>query len=322
MTENQNPQTIGDDQRPLKLIWRRTSLDRVLEGYFIKEVLLAGLRRPVRQVMLEENIGGHLGHDSLFVVLRGDLSDVVRAARENGMQNLGILQLGDEGGINDCSFYAHADYVLRHYWFTEIINPSATPPVLWVPNGYRTGVGPTDPARTLSVHDRQLAGFFAGSFHQQSMNQERHELLRVVQEAKLPFLLFGTEGFGIGLSPSAYAGFLGNTLFALAPGGVSPETIRLYDALEHGAIPILLESPFIESADALGALGHPPLVTLDRWASLPTVFRELKQWPASRLEDRRLEILDWWTRFKLHSQTRVRDLIEASFARRTAGPKP
>jgi hypothetical protein len=306
--------TSGEYQRPLNLVWRRASLDRVLEGYFIKEVLLGGVRRPVRQVLLEDNGGGTLEHDSLFVVLRGDLSDVVRAARENGLQNIGVLQLGDEGGVNDRSFYKHADYVLRHYWFEEIIRLDAKQKVVWVPNGYRTGVGPIDPARTLSMHSRRLMGFFAGSFHQQSLNHERMEMMRVIQEAKLPFLLCGSEGFGIGLSPSAYAGLMGDSRFALAPGGMSPETIRLYDALEHGAIPILLETSYIESADALGALGRPPLVTLDHWSSLPVVFRDLNRLPMAQLEDRRLEILDWWTRFKQHLKNRVRDLIEASFA--------
>jgi hypothetical protein len=61
---------------------------------------------------------------------------------------------------------------------------------------------------------------------------------------------------------------MANSKFALVPGGKSAETIRLYDALEHGAIPICLESDFPFSSDALGSIGTPPLVQLDGWSSL------------------------------------------------------
>lgn len=313
MSEQPSSTTTDRDHRPLNLVWRRASLDMVLEGYFIKQVLLGGLKRPVRQIMFEDHGGGNIDHDTLFVVLRGDTADLLRAARQNGLKNLGVLQLGDEGGVNDRSFYAHADYVLRHYWFEDVISPASSPPVLWVPNGYRTGVGPIDPSRTLPVASRQIRGFFAGSFHQQSPDKQRLEMLQVVEQAQLPFLLFGTRTFGVGLSPSAYAGFLGNSIFALVPGGTSPETIRLYDALEHGAIPILLHAHFLDSKDALGALGPPPLLTLDTWSTLPAVYRDWMQLPPRRLEDRRREILAWWTRFKQHYQDKVRDVIEAAF---------
>jgi hypothetical protein len=313
MTRDQNIVLDASQRQPLNLVWRRESLDFVLEGYFIKQVLLGALKRPVRQIMFEDKLGCNVDHNTLFVVLRGDTANLLRAARQNGLKNLGVLHLADEGGVDDRSFYAHADYVLRHYWFEGIVAPAASPPVLWVPNGYRTGVGPIEPSQTLPIECRHIPGFFAGSFHEHSPNHERQEMLRTVEEAKLPFLLFGTQKFGIGMSPSAYAGFLGTAKFALAPGGLSPETIRLYDALEHGAIPILVHAPFIDSKDALGALGPPPLVTIDRWNSLPTVYRDLMQLPPTRLEDRRRDLLDWWTRFKQHCQNRVRDVIEAAF---------
>jgi hypothetical protein len=299
----------------LNLVWRRASLDNVLEGYFIREVLLAGLQRPVRQLMFEDDWGGTIDHDTLFVVLRGDTVDLLRAARVAGLRNLGVLHVGDETGIDGRFFYQYADYVLRHYWFKEIVSPTAAPPVIWVPNGYKAGVGPIDPARTLPFDGRQIPGFFAGSFHPDHLNHERQRLLDIVQREKLPFLMVGTSRFGIGMTPATYGGFLGNSKFALVPGGVSPETIRLYDALEHGTIPIVLESPFIESNEALGALGVPPLVLLDNWSSLPKAFRHLMQIPPSRLEDRRRGILDWWTRFKAHCQARAGGLIEASFSR-------
>ncbi len=326
MTTHEQSRTKAGEIRPLNLVWRRASLDMVMEGHFIKEVLLGGLKRPVRDVMFDEQPGGiatlnytsGVEGDSLFVVLRGDTSELLRSARRAGHKNLGVLQLGDEGGVNDRSFFADADYVFRHYWYPEIINPQASPPVYWVPNGYRTGVGPVDPARTLPMSCRQISGFFAGSLHPNQVGHERQVMVEVIRQAKLPIMVFNTPGFGVGVSPSVYAGFLGNAKFALAPSGTCAESIRLYDALEHGAIPICLEAPYLHAADALGALGTPPIIMLDHWGSLPAVFQHWMQLSPTRLEDRRLAVVDWWARFKRHCQAQVCDLIEASFDRASA----
>jgi len=67
-------------QRPLNLIWRHKTLDFVLEGYFIKEVLLAGLRRPVRQLVFEDNESLTLESDMLIVTLGTEAADYLRAA--------------------------------------------------------------------------------------------------------------------------------------------------------------------------------------------------------------------------------------------------
>jgi hypothetical protein len=305
------------DRRPLNLIWRRTTLDSVLEGYFIKEVLLAELARPVRQFALEDNQRVNGGDDMLFVTLGTEFADQLRMAAEAGCRNLGVLHMGDEYGRHDRSFYAYADYVLRHYWIPEAMQPGKPlSKALWIPNGYCTGVGPVDPERTLTVEERTIEGFFAGALqehHEQTPSLERHAMVEAVREAKLPFVLIFSTGFAKGLGRSSYAGYLGNTRFALVPGGNSPETIRLYEALEHGAIPVSLESGFISSTDALSAIGRPPIVLLDQWSSLPRVHADLARMGPARLEDLRREILDWWVRFKRHQQTRVRNTIERSF---------
>ena len=41
--------------RPLNIVWRRRALDRFLEASFIREVLLASLRRPMRWTAIEDD---------------------------------------------------------------------------------------------------------------------------------------------------------------------------------------------------------------------------------------------------------------------------
>jgi len=55
-------------------------------------------------------------------------------------------------------------------------------------------------------------------------------------------------------------------------------------------------------------------IGINNWSSLPQVYGRLSSMAPSRLEDWRCELLDWWTRFKVDRQNRIRDVIERSFA--------
>jgi hypothetical protein len=110
----------------------------------------------------------------------------VEVAHEVGLQNVGLLHLGDEFGQNSRNLYGFADYVLRHYWFSDLpeLVGANRAKVIWVPNGYRTGVGPVGPARTLPFADRQIEGFFAGSMHEGSPRPRRYRSL-VCQDTRI-----------------------------------------------------------------------------------------------------------------------------------------
>ncbi len=100
------------------------------------------------------------------------------------------------------------------------------------------------------------------------------------------------------------------------PAGNSPETIRLYDALEAGAIPIMLKSAFVS---APGALNNPPFLLLDTWNDLPAAYAPYADAMApdviATIEQQRQQVFNWWRDFKAAQQQKVRDLIERSFAR-------
>ncbi len=141
-------------------------------------------------------------------------------------------------------------------------------------------------------------------------------MVQAVKDAKLPFLVAGTPGFGQGLGPVAYAAFLGMSRFALVPAGNSPETIRLYDALEAGTIPVMLRSAFVDAQDALD---NPPFLLLNSWSELAAAYAPYADADAPRvietIEAKRIEVLAWWQAFKQKQQHRLKELIERSFAR-------
>lgn len=303
---------------PLTLLWQRSTLESVLEAYFIKEVLLAEIGRPIRTLIIEANAPIPFMNDVLVVSFGTNLAGYLQEARSRGCRNVGLLHMADERGDHDRAFYASVDYVLRNYYFAAAMAQPAPGAlgVHWIPNGYRTGVGPIAPQTMLGAADRKIMAFFSGVLEGRAQLDERRQMVQAVQGAKLPFLVAGTPGFGMGLGPVAYAAFLAMSRFALVPGGNSPETIRLYDALEAGAIPIMLRSPFVSAPDALD---NPPILLLDRWSDLPQAYAPFADADAPAVieaaEAKRLEVLAWWQAFKTRQQRRLAELIERSFAR-------
>lgn len=304
-------------QIPLNLVWQRQTLEYVLEGYFIKDVLLAQIGRPIRTIVVEQNAPLPLLNDALVVSFGTQLSGYLKEARSRGFTNVGLLHMADEHGVHDRSFYEYVDYVLRHYWHKHaLVPPPDSLGVIWIPNGYRTGVGPIMPQTMLGTAERRIMGFFSGVLKGRTLSDERQQMLNAIQAAKLPFLVNESPAFAQGLGPVAYAAYLSMTRFGLVPGGNSPETIRLYEVLEAGAIPVMLRSPFVTASDALA---EPPFVLLDNWSQLPDFYAPYSDAMAAKvideIEERRQDVYRWWNRFKALQQRRVAELIDRSFAR-------
>lgn len=309
-------------QRPLNLIWRRQTLESVLEGYFIKEVLLAKIGRPIRSIVVEPNQPVPILNDALVVSFGTEFADYLKEAYGRGVTNIGLLHMADEQCDQDRAFYSDADYVMRHYWYKDMMIPpdSKSLGVIWIPNGYRTGVGPIMVQTMLPVAERKIIGFFSGDFQARMSStagvQERRFMAKVINEAKLPFLISETPGFSKGYGPVTFAAHLSMTRFGLVPGGNSPETIRLYEVLEAGAIPIMLRSPFVSAPDALD---NPPFLLLNNWSELPEVYScyadANNPQVIADLEILRQRVVGWWQDFKIKKQSQVRDLINRSFAR-------
>ena len=292
-------------KRALNLLWRRTTLDLVPEAYFIERILLGALDRPVRTVTIEQLADAPFIDDLLVVSLRSEFATYFAEARRRGRQRLILLHLGDEHGTDDREFYGDVELVLRNYWFEAIFS---NPKVHWVPNGYALGVGPA--ASLLPASQRTVPAYFAGALAMRALSDERHEMMDAVKAAELPFRLHVTATSRDRLGPMSYAAALGNARFALVPGGNSPETIRLYDALEMGCIPIMRRSAFVDEPRALGGV---PFPLIDRWEEVAEIHAPFAgDDPASRaaLDALQAKVINWWTGFKRLQQQRLRELID------------
>jgi len=308
-----------NDRRPLNFICRRPDLDHILEGQFFRDVLFSGLERPLRLIPVEAGQPWPLMDDSLLLILGGgaDSNAYLEGCRDAGHANVGVFHMGDELASLDCGFYSRARYVLRNYYFPDRISPDADPPILWVPNGYANGVGPIAPERLPGFTDRQHVMFFSGHVDGREIEVPgRVKMFEVVKEHGLPSVMAATQNFGGGFGRVSYAAHLANSKFALAPAGISDESIRLYDALENGAIPITLKLPYLQTPDAID---HPPFVILNDWDDLPAFIAPFQDDPAPVLmeewERRRSNVCAWWQTFKRDKAVMVAETIERSFAR-------
>lgn len=297
--------------RPLNLVWRRTMLDGVLETQFLRHVVLGGLARPLRWIAVED------AHplpdtDDVLVCSFGDCGDYLRELRSAGRLNIGVLHLGDELGDDDIGYYAEADYVLRHYRRESIEAGGRCRAVAWIPNGWARGVGPQSTIAQLDFDARRHEIFFAGyagkDGTQGAQLPARQAMLDALATLGRPATVILTDGFAKGLGPAAYGAYLCDSRFALAPAGNAAETIRFYDALECGALPVVTDAAWLHDPDGIAALGPPPVAIIEDWHALAGLAE------AGFNEDRRLEAVQWWERIKARTTSRATEIIEASFA--------
>jgi len=301
-----------DDPRPLNLIWRRGVLDTFLESRFIRHVVLSGLGRPVRWTAVEDQAELPVLSDVLICSF-GDTGEYIRGLRRQGCRNIGVFHFGDENGSDVTAFYAEADYVFRHYYFPGRLMPPGghCRQVVWLPNGWAAGVGPAPAGRQLSYSERRHGVFFAGyAGGEDRVLDEREAMLAALKTHQIPATVILSTGFAQGLGAASYAAYMADARHALVPAGNSPETIRLYDALELGALPIIVERPWLTAADGLGALGPPPFPMIASWQELPQTLASLEGLDGEVL---RQQVGMWWTALKAHIAADCAAVIDRAF---------
>jgi hypothetical protein len=129
----------------------------------------------------------------------------------------------------------------------------------YLPLGPLNYAGPINGAAKNASKRRRLC-FFAGSYD----HGDRAEMLSAIRHFNLSCAV-SSSSFG-----QEYTQNLTDSVFALAPYGNNPETFRFWEALEHGAIPIMVR---ISDArhDFAGYSGI-PFIALSSWSDLKGVL--------------------------------------------------
>lgn len=296
--------------RTSQIIASPDSLNGALETWFIQNNLFSGMPYSLglNPAVLGDSIAVYLELNQINV-------DLIRHIKSLGNKVV-LYHMGGERLDKDISAYAECDLVIRNYYFQSIIsNPEFGNKVLWAPNGFRTGVGPREKSALKKTSQRQcLAAFLGWINNPASYNNERAGFSSGAATSGENLYLMPSNGFAGGYNVGLYSAIMEDSIFAPCPSGNNPETIRLYDALELGCIPISLSHEFLISKDALAMIGPIPFPILGSWTELPQFLDEMKAKAISNpneILDLQQRCIDWWSNFKMAIQQKIASRIES-----------
>jgi len=326
----------------MQLFSSSATLNSALETWFIQNNLLDGT--PYLLMNDDSNFSEDIiGYLELFTIDRDFLEQIHQQEKK-----VVLIHMGDEFGKKDVSAYSESDLILRNYFFTDLFTKTdLQAKLVWIPNGFRTGVGPRAINSLLRASSRSHLASFMGWIHNPDSfqgerdsfanalravrkkkmqrlrplnnwfykrfkgNSERKDFSQIVLENKDIYLL-SSGGFGGGNQVGLYSAILENSIFAPCPAGNSPETIRLYDALECGCIPISLSHEFITSPLALARFGTPPFPLLASWEELPDFLTEQKKRLKLNPDDLlalQQQCVRWWSHYKVQIGILIQERI-------------
>ena len=189
-----------------------------------------------------------------------------------------LLHIGDAAGLDPIDVYNLPGClgVVRNY-----VRPMLPPHVLTVPLGYQYAC----PEGTV---ERDLVWSFLGTnWH------NRKELLTPLCEIPAHHLHFVDDWASPDkLSPEDMYSYMKRSAFVPCPSGENAESFRIYEALEAGAVPVLVRDSkeFIEFITA-----NLPLKVFDSWDDAAIIMNGLS---GAKFNDYRGKILDAWAIYK------------------------
>ncbi len=223
--------------------------------------------------------------------------DLLEEARAVGKRVI-VIHLSDEYMANDISFYEDpcVSFVIRNY--IRPLTPAIRSKVLTLPLGYyRKAMGPVP-----ALSERKLLWSFHGTswFNRLAMIDTLAE--------QTPHSLRVKETWDdAGSSSEEYLGDLLNSVVIPCPRGNNEESFRIYEALEAGAMPFLVDSdggPFYRWIQS--AL---PSIVISR--SYEGCIRLLTAWKEKPQEiiERHATLMAEWARWKTHLHSVIRQKV-------------
>ncbi len=185
--------------------------------------------------------------------------------------------------------------------------------VMTVPLGYTSGHGNQAPPRPASK--RPYAWAFVGET-KKSSRPEMEKALRSVQ----PNRIIATDGDKNYLHAAEFGKLLDESQFAPCPmGNVNLESFRVYEALEHGAIPIVEKRASLDYFSRL--LGSHPIPTVRHWSEAKNLIMQLSVNHA-RIDSLQDECRSWWARHKAEVCGRVGHFLHRNENHHTGANRP
>ena len=226
-----------------------------------------------------------------------ELIKMIDYANKNN-KKLIVIHLSDETCDDDISFYEEQciTLIIRNYIKNDI-NQKYRNKVLTIPLGYyRRADDSTEIPRSL-----------LWSFHGSDYGS-RKKMVATLKSIEPHSIRLRTCWEAEGTSREEYLTDLSASVFVPCPEGIAAESFRIYECLEAGCIPILVDEgrskgfyPWIQSA-------LPSIIVARSWESALRVFADWKADP-SALVARHAKLINEWEHWKEHLRGIVRKFV-------------
>jgi len=174
--------------------------------------------------------------------------------------------------------------------------------ITWTLNMFREGLGPNYVSQLIPANKRLYNCSWVGAYtfraHREMMANEFQQDCKIILQKK----------FLGNMSALQYRSMMCDSIFALAPWGANPETIRLADALECGAIPITLHTKYIDKLP-----GPVPWIIANSWTDAHRLMLEsLKKGP-KYLQQLQVQNILWWKKYLKCARKHISAILSMAY---------
>ena len=283
------PTSAGVGNGAIDIVWHSSRLgERRWTEYLFSEV------RNVRQVSIAQWPRSQ-AMPSIHVISTNDKETKARIpdlfiGLRNQNSPFGIFHMSDEWFREDTSFYKYCRFCLRNYWCSFIRNED----LIYIPLGYPNHCA-FGSAATAPASERKHRCSFTG--------QMKYSRVQMVKAFETVDGFYYPRQF---ISDDEYATLMRQTVFSLCPmGNATPDTWRLYESLEAGAIPIVEKRPTMDYFR--GLFGENPLPTFRSWRSARAWVDGIKSPEA--LDEKQAQLQQWWRQQKAKLRGRLAAIV-------------
>lgn len=228
---------------------------------------------------------------------------------ENVRHDFGIIYLGEEILSTRIDYFLDnplCKFVWRNYIHPKYIED---PRVTFFPCAYKKGFRDAN-ADSIAVGTAKIYTWsFAGAIH----HHEREMAINTFKEAfpdsyKVHTTPPGSFNASEGLATSEYRALIRDSKYIICPPGkLTMECSRLYEALEAGAVPIVVAntammtfkcSPSYHHFVFPKNIGEPPFIIVDEWADAIDIIKEIEY--TGQYDDLLLNCKLYWNNCKLY----------------------
>jgi len=225
-----------------------------------------------------------------------------------GCQHIFAFHMGDELSQDNITNYSHYDFIFRNYYDeSRLINNR----ILYIPLGMKSGIQ-TSPVNTLiRASERQYVCNFIGS-----VRNDRREMLNKLKESDLSCYFDADRKWADknSLKSMQFRLILRSSTFTLSPYGNNYESMRFYEALEAGSIPVIrqildVKKSFLTPMAEYWGSRDLPFLIVPTWNLAGPMMKTLMNNP-DRLNKLQAAMVTFWNGYKQSVQIKMKDKID------------